>query len=666
MAETKQLYDIQKRGATPPVYSPAEDAYRNSLLTKLVTAYGVREQPLMELNDMSYSEYYLINRQQDMAYNPPKRNAADSRIVSGVTHEKDSTILSILTAMNFQPKVRVFDNDDKELKDVGMVMTAKLKKSLIIDNFKEKLADFLRVNISQGNVFVENRRDVKYHTKKIQTNTGVTDPMKIKWKTILEKEDLGCTSILVPNTAVFFANIQEKDIHKQPYIFVVMHIPVTEVAAIFKDFPRWKNVPKFPSDYIPQNVNGVYGDYYLQLPSDNYVEVIMYQSEPLNEYNVLLNGVMMFDIQEESGITTGFPLTYFSPSGKYTLSKGDNETIPFFAYGKSTPSKTQVKEETMNELMRLMVYKMRQSAKPPVGNNSDEVLQSNVWDPGVITPDIRKDDLSILTPNAGITGADFSFYQLVQQSIAESSVSASVEGTNQNELTATQYLDQKRENLKKLGLSIDQTIGFLKDVYWARLYNEISYFDTKKKTYNPDEDAFVEAYENFTVDENIDGAKGRLSVNLVDDNSMRTGNGYMKNLMDEEEMSDVPTRKMFVKPGYVQGIIKNMRNKIYIDVVAEPEGQGQQLLAALFNLLTQYANLRGGDTKSINFEYIEKLIGDNSGFDASKLFTEPEPMPELMGPEGMGATGPGGGSPPKPSFIPQNKTRSAPNAVLSK
>jgi len=660
--ENKNLYDIQKRGSAAPVYSEAEDKYRGVLLNKLTTAYGVREQPLMELNDMCYSEYYLINRQQDMAYNPPKRNAADSRIVSGVTHEKDSTILSILTAMNFQPKVRVYNHDDQELSEAGMVMTAKLKKSLIQDNFKEKLADFLRVNISQGNVFVEERRNTKYVAKKITTN-NTQDPTKMKWKTVLEKEDEGCTSILIPNTAVFLANIQEKDIHKQAYVFVVMHVPVDEVAAVFKDFPRWKNVPKFPSDYIPQNVNGVWGDYYMQMPQDGYVEVIMYQSEPYNEYQVMLNGVMMFDLQEENGVVTGFPLTYFSPSGKYTIAKGDNETIPFFTYGKSTPSKNQVKEETINELLRLMVYKMRQSAKPPVGNNSDKVLQSNVWDPGVVTPDIRKDDLSILTPNAGITGADFSFYQLIQQSISESSVSQSVEGTNQNELTATQYLDQKRENLKKLGLSIDNTINFLREIYWMRLYNEISYFNKKKKTYSPDDDEFVEAYQSFVVDENIDGAKGKLEVNLVDDNTGRSGNDFMKGLANLEDESETPKRIMFVKPDYIQNLMKNLKNKIYIDVVAEPEGQGQQLLSSLFNLLAQYANIRGGNTQNINFDYIEKIIGDNSGFDASKLFVKAEPQQNPMLPEGTPP--PGAASAPRPAFIPQNKTRQTPNRVLA-
>ena len=682
MDKLNQLYDVAARGTEAPVYTPSENLYRSDILNKLQLAYTIREGTHMELNDMTYSEFYLVNRQADMAYNPPKRNAADTRIALGITHEKDNTILSILTAMNFQPKITVYDNDDNEMTDEGTVLTARLKKSLMEDTFRDKLPSMLRMTISQGNAFVEERRNVHWYAKKVQTNkTG--DPTKAKWKTILEKVDNGCTSVLLPNTGIYLGNLLEPDMRKQPYIFVVVHVPVDTVAQVFKDFPRWKNVPKFNMQTIPNNVDGVWGDYWLQQPNDGFVEVIVYQSEPRNEYQVFLNGVMMFPVEEENGMITGYPLTEVSPCGWYTVAKCDNEPIPFFAYGKSTPSKTQVKEEVINELMRLMVYKMRQSAKPPIGNNSDKVLPANVWDAGVITPDIRKDDLSILTPNAGITPADFSFYQLTQQSISESSVSASVEGTNtQQNLTATQYLDQKRENLKKLGLSIDNTIAFLRNLYWMRLYNEISYLDKKESVYDPADQTFKEAYSSFAIDTDIEGGKGRLQVNLVDENYGRDSEQFMQEAMKREEGASVPTREMYVRPDYIMDLCKNLKKKIYIDVVAEPEGSGETKLASLFNLLTQYINIRGGDSSRVNFDYLEKVIGDNSGFEGDKLFTEPPPPEMMIGPDGMpvapeqGGLPPGTGTPaspmvpgvgsaPKPSRIQNNKTKKPQNSILS-
>src|ERR1700733_6624080 len=138
--QPKSIYDSLTRGAEAPVYTAEEGAYRSKIINELQMDYKIREQSHMELDDKTYSEYYLINRQQDMAYNPPRKNNSDSRIVSGITHEKDNTILSIITDMNFQPKVRIFDKDNNELEDAGVVLTARLKKTLIEDCFKEKLA----------------------------------------------------------------------------------------------------------------------------------------------------------------------------------------------------------------------------------------------------------------------------------------------------------------------------------------------------------------------------------------------------------------------------------------------------------------------------------------------------------------------------------------------
>jgi len=633
--KNKNVLGEEDRGKKTAVYSPSDAAYRSRILDSLQMDYVLREQSHMELDDKTYSEYYLINRQQDMAYKPPRRNPSDSRIVSGITHEKDSTIVSIIDDMNFQPKFVPYDKDNEELSDATMILTALVKKSLVQDNFKQKLSEFARVNTAQGNVFIEEKPYLeKFTVQKIPLNES-KDPTKMKWKTVVKKEEGKCSSILIPNTAVFMPNLLNPDLHSQDHIWVVMHVPVDIVAAFYKDFPNWDAVPMEPTKTVPQNVNGLWGDYYLQQPQKGYIEVAMYQSESRNEYNVLLNGTMMYP--------AGFPLTHFSVSGKYTLIKGDNERIPFFAYGKSVPSKTEVKEETQNELMRLMVYKMRQAAKPPVGNNSDKVLPSNIWDPGVITPDIKEGDISIMTPNAGITVADFSFYKLISESISASSISDSLEGqAMEKNVTLGQFTDQKKASLMKLGLTIDGTINFLREIYWMRLFNEIQYISTKVKK-EGDDGKIVEAYQDFMIEDvPINGTNHRIKVNFVDDNSQRRSQDVLN---EEEGLGEFagngamgsPTKIFYVRPKYLQDFVKKMKDKMYVDVVSEPEGQDRNLLAVLFNLLTQYANLRGGVIPNLNFEYLDKVIGQSSGLDWNKIFVkaQPAPAPGALGPDGQ-------------------------------
>jgi hypothetical protein len=114
-----------------------------------------------------------------------------------------------------------------------------------------------------------------------------------------------------------------------------------------------------------------------------------------------------------------------------------------------------------------------------------------------------------------------------------------------------------------------------------------------------------------------------------------------------------------VHPDKFKDLIENLKDKMYIDVVSEPEDEKQQLIAVLFNTLTMYANLRGGQIPNLNYDYVDKVIGQASGLDWTKLFNKAVPPPPMqVGPDGkpvMGAPGqpgqPGIGSAPS---LPMN------------
>lgn len=654
--KVSSLYDVEKRGSPVPDYTDAEAQYRSLLLRNLQIAYSVREQTHMELNDKCYSEYYLINKQQDMAYNPPKRNASDSRIVTGVIHEKDMTIDSIVADMNFQPRVNFYNKKNSTLQEIAALLTARLKRSFEQENFKEKEAELTHLLISQGNAFSIDEKKKKRYAKKVMT-AGKDDPSKAKWTTVFEDGDEYCEVQAIPNTCVVLANLLENDMHKQPYIYVIVHLPRVDVERVYGKYSRWKSVPINPTNTIPPDVQGLWGDFYLQQPGDHFCEVIIYQSEPNNEYQVFVNGVMMLPVEESEGKIIGFPLTYYSPSGCYTIVKGDNEKIPFFAYSKSVPSKNEVKEEVANELLRIMVHKMRYSAFPSVGNNSDKVLPSTIWDPSVIIPDLRAEDLSVLNPNGQITAPDFSFYQLILNSIDDTSVAKSLEGGQQKNQTATQYVDQKKEALKKLGISIDGVMNMLREIYWLRIWNELEYFDRKVKTWSEEDQAFIDAYDSFVAEESINGQPGTVNYNFTDN----PGEIDMKKVFKDEFASVKPMRTKFFNPKGVKDMVKKLKDNLYIEVLSEPKGQNMSLLGILFNTLTQYSLVQGKPITNLNLDYIDSIIGQNSGFEPDKLFVKEQQVPMMepmidpatgqpLPPEMMGGTpGVPGGAPGVPS-----------------
>jgi len=47
-----------------------------------------------------------------MSYIPPKKNKDDKRIVTGITREKDSTLLSSLLAYNFKADITAYDDTE--------------------------------------------------------------------------------------------------------------------------------------------------------------------------------------------------------------------------------------------------------------------------------------------------------------------------------------------------------------------------------------------------------------------------------------------------------------------------------------------------------------------------------------------------------------------------
>lgn len=602
----------------------------------------------MELNNVPYSQYDLINFQCDLAYNPPKINPGDSRIVSGYVREKDLTITSVIMDMNFMPKCTPFDKSDRKIVDACQIFTARIKKSLLQINFRDTMENMAHLMVARGNVFANVEKQEKWVTRKIRTGSALTSiggAQKITWKTIYEKECNYCSVETLANTAIFPSNIRGEGLKgDQPRMYWVKHYPISQLAQVFKDNPRWESVPKSLSETVPNVVNGIWGDYALKVPISGYGELIVMESEVFNEYNAWVNGTQMYPIQDENGLISGYPLSEKSPLGEYTLCKGDYERIPFFFFSKSNPDKNFVKEEELNEVMRLMVLMLRQKTQPPIGNNTDRVLQSNMWLPNMIIPDIKKDDISILTPHDGIGPAEFSFWKMLTDSIDNSSVSKSIEGQETGDMTLGQYQDQKKEGLKKLGLSLDRFTDFLRQIYWKILDNEISYINQLVKQYAED-GLFKQAYASFSVDDSIDGRNATVKINLTDHPEQIDTYAEAKKEAEQPGM----TRNYWVRPSELQEIYQRIRDQMWMDVVSEPEGEQVTLLGMLFNLLTQYSNLKGGDTRKINFDYLETIIADNSGFDSNKLFLDeplqPPPVPGQLGP---------GGQPPVSGMIPQN------------
>jgi hypothetical protein len=251
----------------------------------------------------------------------------------------------------------------------------------------------------------------------------------------------GAAVRMIPGTKVFLGSLKIEYVEDQPMVAVVQIMSRAKAKSIYKNWERWKNVPKTietVSHY--EETNTIYKDWNLISVQEDQVCEIKIYDELNNRFMILLNGVMMLPID--------YPLTAISPSGAIPMAQGKLDPISGFAYSKSQPSLIKVDQAVIDEALTLMIEKTRQSFKPPMGNTSEKVLGSDIFIAGRITNDISRNQLFPLMPEGarGVSAPEFNFYQLFKQSINEKTINDVYSGNEmEGNATATEVMALKEQ-----------------------------------------------------------------------------------------------------------------------------------------------------------------------------------------------------------------------------
>ena len=433
-------------------YSEDEAAYRSFLIKRLTYARDQREAPHMEFNDQNYSDWYDGNAKAANAYNPPKLNREDTRIVTGITLEKEQSLLAAILNYNLEPNITAYDKFDFKLARIGKTMEDLVKKSREIEHYEEKRPALYKELLDQGTCFVEEVMVEQINTeKKLKGDwrSGGVKVDKISWDNKLKKSYGKCEVNLIEGKKVYLGNMREYFLDKQPYAFITDLIPYDLAQSLYGDWDRFDSVPKtvekFNSEVLSDNE---YRDWTLLEQQPGFVEVIKYQDPINNEMMIMLNGVMMLPV--------GFPLTAISPSGKFSIAKGDSEIISkFFAIGRSIPSKSKVDQSVLDETLRLLILMMQQSAKPPIANKSNRVLSRKVFYPGTVTNGLNPDDIGVIGPTNTINNGAVQLFEKLKSLIDGKTVSPTFAGeVTEGDVTATEIDEVKRNQMMKVGASL--------------------------------------------------------------------------------------------------------------------------------------------------------------------------------------------------------------------
>lgn len=498
----KPVDDISLQGQQPP-YKAEDKVYLDSFLkTRLERARQQYQVTWPILNNKTPLQIYDENEKIANTILPPKKNDDDVIVSMGTIEAKLDALLSNIANLDLESEVFCYDRENNPLNELATGLSDTIKLTEEHDGNdeggdEEKKLLRQRELLKQGTVYVQEEWMRLFETKKKLSedyNGQFADWDGWSEETKLVFEGPGRTLLYGPN--VYLGDITQFFMEKQPFIFALITLPYDVAKAKYGSFENWKYVKRgaFPVETNTMLQQSIFDNRWrLTDVKTDQVEIIIYQDQTRDEFQVLINGVAMLPI--------GFPLSAVCPGGKYNIAKqvfrpyGTN-----FALGKSFVSSGAIKEISalIDEMLKLFVLKTRKSLTPAYINTSSKVISARVLSPGRISMGIPPDALvKIGEEGQGVTVNEFQILKEMSDRVDKSTISNQFAGQQGHAgTTATEVVELQRQAKLVLGLTIIACSLLEKKLGYLRLWNIIANW------YKP----------TGTVMQTIDGVRKEIEV----------------------------------------------------------------------------------------------------------------------------------------------------------
>lgn len=669
-AQAPSVVDAQKdgKGNLLPKYSPAEEHYNKSLMSLLTKMQQDREQKRPQFDDMSYDQYDDRAIKADISYIPPAKNKGDTRIVTGMTREKDSTLLSTTLSYDFEPNFTAYDPNDRIISEIGENCEDLVFKSRQMEDYNSKRPLLYRGIISRGTYYAMELYVERWgYEKELPKNYLKGQVSGIDWAERLSKVYEGCEVQALDPKKVYLGSMNIFFLQDQDAVAIVERVSYAAAYETFNTWERWENVPKqFTSSGATANgaATSVWSPFWSMTDiQEGEVEKVTIMKKKTNELQILLNGVMMLPVvllgfnAKKEPIVSGFPLTCISPSGDYPMAKGDYEPVDGFAISKGQPAKMRVDQEVQDEFLKLMILKTKQSFQPTWANNSGRVLSRANFMPAVINDDIKKGSVYPMFESQGVTAGEFSFYQLIKNMMEDKSVTAQYDGQDTKDMTATQVLENKKQQLMKLGLALDGIVRFEKDLAMLRLRNILVHWTKSQDTQiDAIRGSVKDIFRTVTVEKSKYGRRQRSRKIIKftkDTGSIQKTDprGYDIHSAEEKEKrkSGIETSYVFIDPT----ALRNLKATWYCTVV--PSDKKDDTLAKMIFIENIRQAIEIFGPQSINVERLKQRYSAVIGEDYETFFLDEGKLEQLIAGAPAGAPGAGGQPYKAPNTKPSMK-----------
>ena len=466
----EQKEEIQKKNTYTP--SSEEQEHYNFILDRVVSAKSQRDKVREEFDDLCYEDDYLLNKRAMNSYLRPKKNEDEVRIVTATTEKRVETVWNELMSMNFQPEIAAYDHNDNEIEQLGETFEDVVKRTNEIEMDEDRYSDAVMELLSQRAVFVEEL----FINKKIRG-----------------KKVRRCEKRVLSGLQVFLGDISLPAwrFNDQPYLIKYERMLYAEAETIYKEFENFKKHVK-PGSYNAYTIGGN-NIYRKDTLSNNEVEILHYMDYPNNEYQILIQGVPMFDVGEK------LPWEYEGYNITMTVLK---PMAIDFAYGKPLTASAKTLQALDNETIRNLIRKFRQAIEPPIGVKSGRVYSRDIWSPGAMTQGIGDKDFSFLINHQGVTPSELQVYELIKTEIGDMVGSVQAFLPKGKKPSNQEMMQAKQMAIKMLGLAVIAVMRLKKNMTFLRIYNVLDNFTkSTHKIVDPVSSKVTEAYARFTIDE---------------------------------------------------------------------------------------------------------------------------------------------------------------------
>ena len=396
---------------------------------------------------------------------------------SSISRDKANTFISSLSLQLLYPGV-VAQNDQQQIDNI----MSRVSRSILEWQFENDGRP------SESGLLKNSRYT---HKQVVEGTVHIQDDFDEKGRLI---------SSIVPNEEVYVPNFYEPNLQKQARLMRVSENKnYYQVEVEFGEMDNWKYVSKGMSDWIQDN-DSYKGKYKGIVQEDKVTIVRVWKPVPAKElkklktngkidedtkkakyYNVIINGVTMFDIDNV--------MPYFD--GNYSINKGIFESFSPCEYywGNSMPNKARHDKKWLDGWKTLIRYKAKLSALPPLLNFSGQHIDEDVVIPSKMTDmpkGILPDQIAQIPGiSTGITNGDIAIMKDATDDINRATASPQTSGQerSQGQQTARETMIIEA-NAQKAMMGFAQQIAFLQEArVWSilkRSYQLIPRSDIEK------------------------------------------------------------------------------------------------------------------------------------------------------------------------------------------